>query len=207
MQVTTVPTPDPAIMSIMLLNILIFILIVVYAAYWLYKHGTTTSEQDESPKAQIAKIGPALLLILTVTAPISFNIYINPERAPIVYVMGLWWMSIGISFTDVMFDPTLLLAGIPFAIPKFAFIYMIHRYLLGETTRRRVLLIGIISETPIPILGLIADLLYLGGFVSITDIMIFIPIPLLLILGVLIVRFIPPLVKEKSWLEHVEAEE
>ncbi|MHA1960500.1 MAG: hypothetical protein ACW99U_09725 [Candidatus Thorarchaeota archaeon] len=202
LQVTTdVPGPDPLIFSIVLLNALIFILFVAYSAHWLYSKSEAQLDEDPSLKRVIARVAPAVLLIIAMTAPVSINVYLNPERLPLVYVMGLWWMSIGLSLTDVLIEPMLLLGGIPLAIPRLAFVYMVHRFLMGQTTSKRVVLVGLLSELPIPILALIADLFQLLN--ASQEFMVFIPMPFLLIVGLLIIWFIPPLPREKSWIEHV----
>ncbi|UCE11116.1 MAG: hypothetical protein JSW61_04040 [Candidatus Thorarchaeota archaeon] len=201
LQITTdVPAPDPLIFSIVMLNVLIFTLFVVYSAYWLYSKSEEEMDQDPSLKATLIRIGPAVLVILAVTAPISINIYFDPERLPLVYVMGLWWMSIGLSLTDTMIDPLMLIAGIPLAIPRLAFVYMVHRFLIGQTTRRRVIMTGLFSELVMPILALVGNLYVI--MVASQEYMIFIPLPLLLVLGLLMIRFIPPMPREKSWIEY-----
>ncbi|MHA2214206.1 MAG: hypothetical protein ACW992_13690, partial [Candidatus Thorarchaeota archaeon] len=176
LQVTTdVPGPDPLIFSIVLLNALIFILFVAYSAHWLYSKSEAQLDEDPSLKRVIARVAPAVLLIIAMTAPVSINVYLNPERLPLVYVMGLWWMSIGLSLTDVLIEPMLLLGGIPLAIPRLAFVYMVHRFLMGQTTSKRVVLVGLLSELPIPILALIADLFQLLN--ASQEFMVFIPMP------------------------------
>jgi hypothetical protein len=198
---TDVPGPDPLIFSIVMLNVLVFILFVAYSAYWLYSKSESHFDQDPSMKRMIARVTPAVLLIVAITAPVSINVYYDPERLPLVYVMGLWWMSIGLSLTDVLIEPLSLLGGIPLAIPRLAFVYMVHRFLMGETTGKRVVIVGLVSELPIPILALIVD--FFQFLNASQEFMVFIPVPFLLIVGLLVVRFIPPLPREKSWIEHV----
>ncbi|MCK5264062.1 MAG: hypothetical protein KAR03_00510, partial [Candidatus Thorarchaeota archaeon] len=94
------------------------------------------------------------------------------------------------------------LVGLPFMFLRLVFVYNIYKYYLGATTRKRVVITGILAELQFALISLaiIPFGLSSPGIAAILSI----PIPILLIVGLLMLRYIP---KPKGISEWTELDE
>ncbi len=112
------------------------------------------------------------------------------------------WMG---PYGSLLIDPLMLFQSLPFTFLRFVFGYMLYRLYSGKSTQKRVLLTGIIMELFLPAFYLIPFLPMLimnPGWFSIP---VLLPIPILLLYGVVIVKGFPP-PQDKLWIETEKTE-
>jgi hypothetical protein len=85
----------------------------------------------------------------------------------------------------MLLEPFRMTIFFPLIIPRLIFAYMLQRYYEGNTTRARTLLMGLLSELQIIVLSILV--IYLRGLFPLGSyIQVALPIPLLLVLGLIL---------------------
>ena len=112
------------------------------------------------------------------------------------------WQIIWLSFESFMFSFIILIVFIPFMFLRLVFVYQVYKYYLGIASRKRVVTVGILAELQFALISLaiIPFGLSSPGLAAILSI----PIPILLIVGLLMLRYIP---KPKGISEWTELDE
>ena len=164
-----------------------------------------------------------LMGVVALVAPYGF-IYYPSVRFPEVHIFAvIWLLLIGVTgwyflvnILDHLLTMNFQIIMIYFFLigVRILFAYQIMRYFQRKTTRKRLITLGVIAELPMA-LFLLMDILHfviltilgkIGGFDFLTPI----PIPCMLILSFLFLRFVPALgesdgdLKRKTeewWLE------
>ncbi|MHA1907838.1 MAG: hypothetical protein ACW98Y_11130 [Candidatus Thorarchaeota archaeon] len=116
-----------------------------------------------------------------------------------------WQWSIYTYDSWFMFDPIfMLISSLPFTFLRPVFIVMFNRLYKEKTTKRRVLLVGIISEIFVEAIYygmmIIQLIVYPWGMFGIPLIF---PVPLLFGLGLVYMKLVPP-PEVSSWVEETE---
>jgi hypothetical protein len=146
--------------------------------------------------AVIAVLGPAAFIHSSYTG-IPY---------PLIQIMAMsWLLSWGDREPTLMIaltQPYYLLAAQLMTFPRLIFIYMISRLYYEKTTMKRVVCIGIITEIWLPAIYYIPFLLQATMVPStIGGVTIIIPIPILLISGLLLLRRRPAKGLPVTWAE------
>ena len=139
----------------------------------------------------VALLGPIAIMSYS---PLSFTV---PAMAYLFFYEPMR------GFTNFMFDISNLIASIPFAFLRIVFVWMIYRLYRGETSLKRVAVVGIAAELQLPAIFLILYLpmaLIYGGSSSLP---LPVPIPLLVLVGFLLTKITPPLEGE-LWIEKAQ---
>jgi hypothetical protein len=134
-----------------------------------------------------------IMLILTFFGPMSLNIYpsLGPFESDTIYIFAMTYQILNIFTWDfVMFDlPTIMVTAL-FSFMRLVFVYQLSRYYKGRTSRGRTIAVGIISELQMTIItGLV--LLFLMSSPVMVFYMIAVPIPILLLLGLVFMWTVP----------------
>jgi hypothetical protein len=199
LQVTDVPGFGPPQIFVFILNILIVVLAGYLLVYWIHDRKIMSSPEDVGERKLEVRIVTFLLVLTALVSPYSINVYPHEMYGWMLNLTGMTWTMINMNFWDIVIDPVIFIVGLPFTCLRLVFVYQIHRYLLGRTTRKRTIIIGILSELQLLLMTLpiITILLLLGN----TDIVsgFFIPIPVLLLVGLVIIRVVPVSAIESPW--------
>jgi hypothetical protein len=131
----------------------------------------------------------AVMLVIALLGPVSFNIYLEGWSGSIIYLTGMAWQIVGLNLYDVLFGVAFLLVALPFTFLRLVFVYQIYRYFCGKTTVRNTILIGVLAEIQFPLIGFVMMPFAIGS----PSIAVFfaIPVPLLLIIGLIFLRYVP----------------
>jgi hypothetical protein len=149
-----------------------------------------------------------LLLLIAVLSPAYLNVYPRTGFSPSITVLSMSWQFADYPFSIFMFGPEFFLAGSLFMFLKFVFIYQLFKYYFHMTTKNRVIIVGIFSELELTLIGL--AIAPLAGGTTGPAVVFSLPIPILLLAGVLVLKFIPAppflgdwdeLEKPKEWWE------
>ncbi len=131
------------------------------------------------------------LLLIALFGPSNLNMYLELGQ---IYLVGMSW-----ELGSFMLSFTFFLVGLPFMFLRLVFVYQVYKYYLGTTSRKRVVITGILGELQFPLISLLLVpicLLNPGLAVIIS-----IPIPILLIAGLLVLRYIPKPKGTSEWTE------
>ena len=136
---------------------------------------------------------------------------------PIVGGSGLHFSIINLGFgIDYYFgqveiwiyEPLALISEIAFVFFRFVFVYQIVMLYQGRTTQRKVILAGILGELPILLLSISRDfailLLWLSGGIGSSFM---IPMPIILVLGLALLRKYPPIDNNTHWNDRERSSE
>lgn len=199
LQITDVPGMGPPQLFILFLNILIVVFVCYLLVYWIHNRKTTISLNDSKERRVSVRTVTTLLAVIALVSPVSINIYPHEVYGYLSNLMGMTWMMINMNFWDIAIDPLIILSGLSLTFMRLVFVYQMHRYLLGRTTRKRTIIVGILSELQIAIMTLPVFLILslLGTFELIFGF--FIPIPVLLLVGLIIMRVVPTSKIESPW--------
>ena len=145
----------------------------------------------------------ATLIALICPLIVQFYDYGGSPFGDITIVAMTWvyysssWMG---PYGGLMMDPFMLLQSLPFTFMRFVFGYMLYRLYSGKSTIKRVMLTGIIMELFMPVIYLVSYLPMLlmnPGWFSMP---VLLPIPILLLYGVVIIKLFPS-PKDELWIE------
>ena len=129
------------------------------------------------------------LLLIALFGPSNLNMYLELGR---IFLIGMSWELGG-----VMLSFTFFLVGLPFMFLRLVFVYQVYKYYLGTTSRKRVLITGILGELQFPLISLLmVPVCLLNPSLAV---IISIPIPVLLIAGLLILHYIPRAQGVSGW--------
>lgn len=155
----------------------------------------------------------AILLIVMLLSPMSiaFTAYIGGFSLTIY--APTWILATG-SYSYFFINPIVLLSTFPFYGLKVIFIYFVYKCYSAEKTRKTTIRVGILSEL-LPLLFMMAPIIIIVLFYPYGINSAFIPVPIVLLLGYLILRTWPPPATptwiesdtEQMWWEKEETEE
>jgi len=141
-------------------------------------------------------IGAGLLvLLIAVLSPFLFiSSFGHDGRLDVTMYTLLWYWSIGLSGSIHFYlhDAWAIVQYLPFVGFRFPFAYLMMRYYKGKTTGERLILAGILGETP-PYLASFS--LHLGSILS----QFVGPLPLHLLAGLILVKLKPPPTITSPW--------
>ena len=176
------------------------------------------SEEPATPAIKDKPINPiavgTVMTLVALLAPFAFNL--SSYDGLYLSIIGVLWnftSSPYYTYLDIA-NPFMIISMMPFGFFRLAYAYQMFRLYKGRTTKKRTLTLGIVSELPFALVFIPVLIMWLlnpigpmalGG-----------PTLILLIVGILIVRFRPPpesleiweeLSEEKSWWEKKSEEE
>ena len=156
-----------------------------------------------------------IMVIVTIISPLVIAISSNEWNTSIVILFMTGQISFYPQGLDFHFNPFNLLATLPLTFLRIGFMIMMMRLYQGKTTRKRTLIVGILSE--LQLVGLFYGSMIIMVLISpfmMPYLQIMIPVPLLLLTGFLIMHFDSPTEgtmwieeeKTSSWWEKSEEE-
>ena len=194
MQITTDIPPSTPIIDPLVMDVFLFIVLIGLFTYILQRQSRSQKNLNTSSMKPSLTVLIVSLLLITLFGPSNLNIYLELGR---IYLIGMSW-----ELGSFMLSFTFFLVGLPFMFFRLVFVYQVYKYYLGTTSRKRVVITGILGELQFPIISLLMIPICLSN--PNLAVIISIPIPILLIAGLLMLRYIP---KPKGISEWTELDE
>jgi hypothetical protein len=168
----------------------------------MYKENHKLVRKRELPNPQLVGL---LMGVVALVAPYGFTYYPS-FRFPEVNIFAVMWM-LWVSTTGWYFEVTnYLVLPLEFLFQlmmiifyligiRILFAYQTMRYFQGKTTRKRLIILGVIAELPMAALLLMDTLQFIILTILGVDVYIGstypIPIPCMLVIGILLLRYFP----------------
>ena len=190
MQSPVIPTsPGPGTLSFIMWDPLIIFAAICAIIYFLHYYKKPHMGFDLSNMSVKPPTITAVMLVIALLGPVSFNIYLEGWSGSIIYLTSMAWQIVGLNLYDVLFGVAFLLVALPFTFLRLVFVYQIYRYFCGKATVRNTILIGVLAEIQFPLIGFVMMPFAIGS----PSIAVFfaIPVPLLLIIGLIFLRYVP----------------
>jgi hypothetical protein len=167
--------------------------------FWIHDRKFTSSSNEPNERQVDIRIVTFLLALTALVSPFAINVYSHEVYDWLFSLTGMIWTMVNMNLRDIIIDHVIFIIGLPFTCLRLVFAYLIHRYLLGRTTRKRAIIMGLLSELQavlitlpiITFLLLIGTPDIVGGF--------FIPIPVLLLVGLVIILVVSVSEIESPW--------
>ncbi|MCK5390775.1 MAG: hypothetical protein KAJ36_09800 [Candidatus Thorarchaeota archaeon] len=191
MQITTDIPPSTPIIDPLVMDVFLFIVLIGLFTYILQRQSRSQKNLNTSSMKPSLTVLIVSLLLITLFGPSNLNIYLELGR---IYLIGMSW-----ELGSFMLSFTFFLVGLPFMFFRLVFVYQVYKYYLGTTSRKRVVITGILGELQFPIISLLMIPICLSN--PNLAVIISIPIPILLIAGLLMLRYIPKLKGISEWTE------
>ena len=172
---TWAPTPDDPIQVFYNLGIIILIIASVAAVVVrVYMIGFPEIEKGQTRKPQL---GVIILVILAILSPEAIRIYPGSSS-----LAAMWLDYILTALDGSSYHSSFFFAAIPITLLRLVFPLMMYRYYRGMTSRRNVIISGVLVELPMLIFGY--------------------PLLILLIVGLVIIGFVPVSRRLVSWSDN-----
>lgn len=188
-------------------ELMIISTIVGTAVYLIHRHDSPIPEEMRDKGA--ARVRPwmisTVMLILAFLGPVSLNVYTGGFMAETPVVFSWTWQLTGSSI--LLFDVVLAMVASLFVFMRPVFAYQLAKYYKGRTTRQRTVIVGVISEFQMTIITGLILLYLLANPITTFVFMIAVPIPILLLVGIIFILFVPVPEKVDSWKELDESQE
>lgn len=197
-------TPGSPTMLPSVADIFLFIIVIGIFTYVLHKQIQSPKATDTSSMKPNLTLLIVSLFLIALFAPSNLNIYLS-DYYNSIYLIGMSWEIIGLYLGDFALSFTYFLVGLPFMFFRFVFVYYVYKYYQGHTTKKRVLISGILGELQFFLIGLAIIPIglsnpYIAAIVSV-------PIPILLIAGLVILRYVPRVKGTSDWTGSDESKE
>ena len=213
MQTTTTSTtdvyptsPSPLIFSSLVSTIFLFAVIIGLFIYVVKRNIHSQKGSDFSTlKPSLVKLITSLFIV-AIFAPADILLY--PGGGPFdssIQLLGMSWQFSLLPNNYLMFDIIFFLVGFLLMFFRIVFVYYIYKYYLGNTTKKRVTIFGILGELQLPLISL--AIIPFGLTNPYILLLIAVPIPILLIVGLAVLRMIPPYQVDSDWGELDESKE
>ncbi|MDF1538505.1 MAG: hypothetical protein P1Q69_06345 [Candidatus Thorarchaeota archaeon] len=158
----------------------------------------------ESPEHTNPKWATFLISVVALFAPAAIQTYVfTPNQMKIIAM--LWIYNIGYTGTPYVTDPRMWLITFTLTFLRLAFVVMIYRLYQGKTTSKRCSIVGIASESQVPLSIIIPTLLTISSYPGLDYIPVVIPIPILILSGAIMVRILK-LPDTRQWIEKEQSQ-
>ncbi|MGY5865369.1 MAG: hypothetical protein RTV41_12260 [Candidatus Thorarchaeota archaeon] len=189
MQVTDIiPPSEPNALLFTLMDMLLLIAFMAATVYWLHTYKKPHRGYDVSGMLLTPTAITTVMIILAILGPLSINLYPFGGPAGLFYLTGMSWQISGLGFGSVMFSVFFFLVVFPFTFFRLVYVYMIYKYFRGQTTKKRAVLAGILGEVQLPLIGL--AIIPIGLVDPMIAVIITIPVPILLIVGLVLIQLV-----------------
>ncbi len=127
-----------------------------------------------------------------------------PLSSSVVHFWGmLWWLTPTLepSGWDLNWNNPffIIIRSIVYTLLRPVFAYQMVRFYQNKSSKKLTLLVGLCTELEVVVFGILPVLLVAQPYLELI-----IPIPFLLLAGILVMRFAPPPQKPELWLEKEE---
>jgi len=157
------------------------------------------SEKDTIPAKTVACVLTAVALLAPLAVHVSVDLLEGDARSSAFSVV---WSLVFNSMTNPSIYP-MIAFNYGYAILRMAFVWQMYRHYRGIVSRRTVLLTGIIAELQMVFFAITA--FSYDWIIPSFERSILIPVPTLLLAGILFLRMLPPVESSRDpWDTHPE---
>ena len=207
-----IPRPPGPQIGLLLLGELSIITIIAFAVYMIHRHDSSLPQ--DAAEAGNSRLRPwmisAIMFVLAFYGPMSFNIYpgLGPFGTDMISIFSMTYQVANIFALGItLFELPLVMIASLFSFMRPVFAYQLSRYFKGKTTRGRTIVVGVISEIQMTIItGVMLLYLMTNPFTPFVY-MIAVPIPVLLLLGLIFMWKVPVVESHGPWKELDESKE
>ncbi len=165
------------------------------------------SETDKSEKQKTIAVTVTSLLV-ALFSPVGISVISHPEGDFAGYLIGVFWtIFIGSSIpidgggmVPPTVDPTAGIIVVPLIALRLLFVLQLYRLYNGQTSRGAAVIVGIFSEFFLVIINVLKS----SPTFSIGSL--YIPLPILLLVGALLIWRFPPFVPSTPWEKSEESD-
>ena len=208
MQTITVPPPPgpPTGIAAGIFELLLIVVIITLIVYYLHRNDSSRLDDTQAAMTGIStRTITAALLVTALFAPASFNIYFGGFDGIFVYLFAMTWQIINFPSLDVtLFGPFELMMTTLLMFVRLLFVYQVYRYYRGRSGRIRTIIVGIAGELQLTIITAVIILYLLTTPIIDFIVMIALPFPILLVLGLWFMYAIPVPDSFTPWKEIEE---
>jgi hypothetical protein len=177
-------------------DLFLFFVVIGLFYYFLNKSSQSKKLPDTGEMKPSLSTLVLLLLLIALFAPSHLNIY--PSHGHIsYYLIGMCWQIIELSLAGFVFSFLFFLVGLPFTFLRLVFVYQIYKYYLGTSSKKRVVITGIIAELQLFLIGL--AIIPIGLSEPLIAVVISLPIPILLLVGLVVIHSIQRTQEDTKW--------
>ncbi len=156
------------------------------------------------PEKQKAIAITVTSLIVALFSPVGLSLISHPYGDFAANLIGMFWTVFvgspipidGGGMVPPTVDPTSGILALPLIALRFLFVFQLYRAYNGQTSRRTAILWGVLSELYLVIINVPS---YISSIMTMSIDGLYIPIPILLLVGVLLVWKYPPFVPTTPW--------
>lgn len=195
------PSHAPDILAITV-DMCLFIVLIGFILHIWHSRGKPFDSLDTSKMKIAPPYITLILLVVALFAPAYLGIYIQNDESLYFNLFGMTYQISVLNLSDAFFGVIFFLFGGLFMCLKLVFVYQIYKFYLHRTTRSSVVNWGILSELQFTLISL--AILPFGLVTPSIAVLIPIPIPILLITGLLLLRFVPRPERKPGWMELEE---
>ena len=200
MQITDeLPPSSPIGLDLVVTDFFLFFTVIGIIIYFLHRQSLSKKDLDISSMKPNLTVLIASLLLVAIFAPSNLNLYPEMSSDSFTRLIGMSWDIVGLSFGSIMFSFIIFIVALPFMFLRLVFVYQIYKYYLGTTTRKRVVIAGILGEIQFALISI--AIIPFGLSSEFIAVIISIPIPILLLVGLAILHFVPQSNRISEWTE------
>jgi hypothetical protein len=173
--------------------------------FWLHTYKKPHRGYDINQMSVTPTFITTFMLVLAIFGPVAINVYPYIGPSGIIALMGMVWQIPILGYGFPFFGLSFFFIGLLISTLRLVYVYMIYRYYREQTTRKRVVIAGILGELQMPLIGL--AIIPIGFVDPMIAIMFSIPVPILLIVGLLILHLIQVPRPIDGWTELDESQD
>ena len=167
-----------------------------------------TERSEDSSRVSIetkAKVIACIMAIVALISPYSFSYYFDYfDEIYIIQMDSLIWTHWSNVIPTIIFFPLLLVNNPINTVLRLWFVFEMHRWYIGKSSKRRAIYVGLISEAwQFCIMALNLPLILLSPIFQLFNV----PIPLLLIVGLIVLFTIQPHELPGLWEDKTEEDD
>jgi len=167
---------------------------------------SNNSDHIEINTERKAKIIATIMGIVALVSPFVFNYYYDiADGIFVIDMYSLTWVHDSNANPAIFFYPPLLVNNPVNTLLRFWFVFTMYRCYVGKSSRRKAIYVGFISEAWQLIIMVTNLFMSLG--ISYFPGLFYVPIPLLLLAGLMILLFVKPPRLPGLWTEKSDKSE
>ncbi|MGY5859823.1 MAG: hypothetical protein RTU63_10675 [Candidatus Thorarchaeota archaeon] len=198
------PSHAPDILAITV-DMFLFCILIGFILHIWHGRGKPHGFLDTSKMKLAPSYITLILLVIALFAPAALGIYIQSDGLPIFDLFGMTYQFSILNFNNAHFGIFFFLFGGLFMCLRLVFVYQIYKFYLHRTTRSSAINYGILGELQFTLISLV--IIPFGLVTPSIAVLIPIPLPFLLVTGLLLLRFVPRPEKKPGWEELDEGKD
>ena len=161
--------------------------------------------ETDNPEIQKTIAVTVITLIVALFAPVGLTLFSHPYGDFAANLIGAFWVVfIGSPVIPInggegippLLNPTAGIMALPLIALRLLFVFQIYRAYNNQTSRGSAIILGVLSELYLVVFNVPSYISLIMGL-SIGEL--YLPLPILLLVGALLLWIFPPFVPSKPW--------